>query len=59
MEEISVDNGCLSKANLQTAVDNNAVPYIAWKANSRETNKEGNHLWNRYITTTLLIKRNS
>lgn len=47
MEEISADKGYLSKANLQTAVNNNAVPYIAWKANSRPTNKEGNHLWNK------------
>jgi transposase len=47
MEEISADKGYLSRANMQTAVDNNAVPYIAWKSNSRATNKEGNHLWNR------------
>ncbi len=47
MEEISADKGYLSRANLQTAVDNNAVPYIAWKANSKATNKEGNHLWNK------------
>ena len=47
MVEVSADKGYLSKANLQTAIDNNAVPYIAWKANSRATNKEGNHLWNK------------
>lgn len=47
MEEISADKAYLSKANLQTAVDNNAIPYIAWKANSRATNKKGNHLWNK------------
>lgn len=47
MEEISADKAYLSKANLQTAVDNNAVPYIAWKSNSKATNKEGNHLWNK------------
>jgi transposase len=47
MQEISADKGYLSKANLQTAVENNAIPFIAWKANSRATNKEGNHLWNR------------
>jgi transposase len=47
MEEISADKGYLSRANLQTAVENNAVPFIAWKANSRATNKEGNHLWNK------------
>lgn len=47
MVEVSADKAYLSKANLQTAVDNNAIPYIAWKANSKVTNKEGNHLWNR------------
>jgi transposase len=47
MEEVSADKAYLSKANLQTAIDNNAIPYIAWKANSRATNKEGNHLWNK------------
>jgi len=47
MEEISADKAYLSKANLQTAVENNAVPYIAWKSNSKATNKEGNHLWNK------------
>jgi transposase len=47
MEEISADKGYLSRANLQTAVDNNAIPYIAWKSNSKATNKEGNHLWNK------------
>lgn len=47
MEEVSADKAYLSKANLQTAVDNNAIPYIAWKANSKATNKEGNHLWNK------------
>jgi transposase/predicted nucleic acid-binding Zn finger protein len=47
MEEVSADKAYLSKANLQTVIDNNAIPYIAWKANSRATNKEGNHLWNK------------
>jgi len=47
MDEVSADKAYLSKANLQTAVDNNAIPYIAWKSNSRATNKEGNHLWNK------------
>jgi transposase len=47
MVEVSADKAYLSKANLQTAVENNAIPYIAWKANSRATNKEGNHLWNK------------
>jgi transposase len=34
-------------ANIQTAVENNAVPYIAFKSNSRASNGEGNHLWNK------------
>jgi transposase len=47
MKEVSADKAYLSKANLQTAVENNAIPFIAWKSNSRATNKEGNHLWNK------------
>ena len=47
MNEVSADKAYLSKANLQTAVENNAVPFIAWKSNSRATNKDGNHLWNK------------
>ncbi len=47
MTEVSADKAYLSKANLQTAVNNNAIPYIAWKSNSKVTNKEGNHLWNK------------
>lgn len=47
MEEISADKAYLSKANLQTAIEHNAVPFIAWKSNSKVTNKTGNHLWNR------------
>ncbi len=45
MEEISGDKGYLSKANMQTAVENNAVPYIAFKSNSRAS--KDNHLWNK------------
>ena len=47
MEKVSADKAYLSRANLQTAVNNNAVPFIAWKANSKISNREGNHLWNR------------
>jgi transposase len=47
MEKVSADKAYLSRANLQTAVNNNAVPFIAWKANSKMSNREGNHLWNR------------
>ena len=47
VSEISADKAYLSKANLKTAMDKNAYPYIAWKSNSRETKKEGNELWNK------------
>lgn len=47
MEEISADAAYLSKDNLQTAVDNGATPFIAWKSNSRITNKPNNELWNK------------
>lgn len=47
MEEVSADKAYLSKANLQIAINNNAIPYIAWKANSKISHKEGNHLWNK------------
>ncbi|MGC2235699.1 MAG: transposase [Pyrinomonadaceae bacterium] len=47
MSEISADAAYLSKDNMKTAVDNGAYPYIAWKSNSRATEKEGNELWNK------------
>jgi transposase len=47
MEEISGDKGYLSRANMQTAVENNAVPYIAFKSNSKVMDKAGSHLWNK------------
>ncbi len=47
MNEISADKAYLSKVNLQTAVDNNAFPYIAWKSNSQIRQKDGYELWNR------------
>ncbi len=47
MEEISGDKGYLSRANMQTAVENNAIPYIAFKSNSRVMDKAGSHLWNK------------
>jgi transposase len=49
MNEISADKAYLSKVNLQTAVDNDAFPYIAWKANSRITHKPENELWNKFF----------
>jgi transposase len=47
MEEISADAAYLSKDNMQTAVNVGAYPYLAWKSNSRITEKEGNELWNK------------
>ncbi|MET0754441.1 MAG: transposase, partial [Pyrinomonadaceae bacterium] len=47
MDEISADKGYLSKANLESAASLGAVPYIAWKTNTRINPKEGNELWNR------------
>lgn len=47
MKEISADKAYLSKANLQTVIDVNAMPYIAWKSNSKISLKSGNELWNR------------
>lgn len=47
MKEVSGDAAYLSKDNMQTAIDNGAYPYIAWKSNSKITEKEGNELWNK------------
>lgn len=47
MKEVSADAAYLSKDNLQTAVNVGAYPYIAWKSNSRETDKPNNELWNK------------
>lgn len=47
MEEVSADAAYLSKDNLQTAVDAGAYPFIAWKSNSKITEKDGNELWNK------------
>lgn len=47
MEEISADAAYLSKVNMQTAVDAGAYPFIAWKSNSKITEKDGNELWNK------------
>lgn len=47
LEEVSADAAYLSRDNLQTAVDLGAYPYIAWKSNSRETDKPNNELWNK------------
>ena len=47
MDEVSADAAYLSKDNMKTAIDNGAYPYIAWKSNSKITEKEGNELWNK------------
>ncbi|MBA3631597.1 MAG: transposase [Acidobacteria bacterium] len=47
MSEVSADAAYLSKVNLQTALEHGAYPYIAWKSNSRETDKPNNELWNK------------
>ena len=47
MNEVSADAAYLSKKNLQTAIDNNAIPYIAWKSNSGISDAPNSHLWNR------------
>jgi transposase len=45
VREVSADKGYLSRANLQTVVDNGAVPYIPFKNNSR--GDTGTQLWRK------------
>jgi len=45
MKEISADKGYISMKNLQAAVDNGAVPYIAFKSNTQPD--RGSDLWSR------------
>jgi transposase len=45
MREVSGDKAYLSKDNLQAVVDHNAMPYIAFKANSTDTNPKQSKLW--------------
>jgi len=48
MNEVSADKAYLSSANLQTVVDHNAMPYIAFKANSMSRKGGyGSVVWNR------------
>ncbi len=47
MKEVSADAAYLSKDNMQTALDYGAYPYIAWKSNSKITDKPNNELWNK------------
>jgi len=45
MNEVSADKAYLSSGNLKAVVDNNAMPYIPFKANSRTNNKRHSALW--------------
>ncbi len=47
MSQISADKAYLSAANLQTAIDHNAMPYIPFKANSAPAKGSKNTLWRR------------
>jgi hypothetical protein len=45
MRQVSADKAYLSAPNLQTVVDNHAMPYIPFKANSRGNKKGQSKLW--------------
>jgi hypothetical protein len=45
MRQVSADRAYLSAPNLQTAVDNAAMPYIPFKANSVTNEKRHSKLW--------------
>lgn len=45
MNEVSADKAYLSNANMQTVVDANAMPYIAFKADSNGKGKRQSKLW--------------
>lgn len=48
MKELLADAAYLSQANMQTAIDHNAFPYIAWKSNSTMSAcSKKNELWNK------------
>jgi transposase len=48
MKEISADAAYLSQANMQTALDHGAFPYLAWKSNSGiSACSKKNELWNK------------
>ena len=48
MNEVSADKAYLSSANLQTVVDHDAMPFIAFKANSASRKGGyGSAIWNR------------
>ena len=45
MNEVSADKAYVSSDNLKTVVDNNAMPYIPFKVNSRTNDKRHSALW--------------
>jgi transposase len=47
MVEVSADKAYLSNANLQTSVDNYAMPYIPFKANTTAEGKRNSDLFKR------------
>jgi transposase/predicted nucleic acid-binding Zn finger protein len=47
MQEVSADKAYLSSGNLSTIIDNQAMPYIPFKSNSRGNDKRQSALWNR------------
>jgi transposase len=47
MYEVSADKAYLSNANLQTAVANDALPFIPFKSNSQNRSKKNGSLWSQ------------
>ncbi|HYG10003.1 MAG TPA: transposase [Pyrinomonadaceae bacterium] len=47
MQEVSADKAYLSSGNLATIINNQAMPYIPFKSNSRPNDKRQSGLWNR------------
>lgn len=45
MNQVSADKAYLSDSNLRLAVDNSAMPYIPFKANSTANRREHSALW--------------
>ena len=45
MNQVSADKAYLSSGNLQTVIENHAMPYIPFKANSRANDKRHSPLW--------------
>jgi transposase len=47
MNQVSADRAYLSSDNFQTVVDNNAMPYIPFKSNSKTGEPRHSAIWNR------------